>query len=240
VAIDDLALLGVEYKNGWRQAYARTTEALWQEEPIPFISDVVDRLRAESKARVLEPGCGDGRNTRRLVSEGFSVVGLDLSLVALQRLADEAANGPSTPVLVEGDIEQLPRPFPDRSFDAVVCFDVFGQLARPRQAVEAFTRLLDVGGVFVANLYTPRDVAFGEGEKVAERAYLYDDTLFRFYEQEDLPSIFAGLEIEHAEEVTWIDPPHPGYRETVHTHSNLVLWARRTAQTVDVSDAPRS
>lgn len=225
---NDVSLNGTEYKRGWIRAYEQADSALWQADPIEYIDDVVETLRREGATLVLEPGCGDGRNTRRLVAEGFSVVGLDLCDLALQRIADDAsASWKAMPTLIAGDIEGLPAPFPEQMFDAVLCFDSFGQLAFPTRAAESFFRLLKPGGLFIGNLYTPRDVAFGEGREIGTRRFIYEDTLFCFFELEDVPELFADYDIESAMESIWIDPPHPGYRDYQHQHSNIVVTARK-------------
>ena len=226
--VDRIALRPEEYQEGWRKAYERESGPVWQEDPIPIVYPAISSLLARGKEHVLEPGCGDGRNTHSLVQAGLSVVGMDLSSLALQRVADRAITSwDRMPTLVKGDIERLPEPFPERIFDAVLCFDVFGQLAQVDQAIDGLRSVLAPDGMFVANLYTPEDVAFGEGEQVGSRSFLYDGTLFRFFDRDDVDGLFEGFTVEKVDHMRWDDPPHPGYREYPHTHDNLIVWARR-------------
>jgi SAM-dependent methyltransferase len=218
-----------DYKSGWLKVYEGNTGPAWQAEPIEFIEEIVALLRSQRFATILEPGCGDGRNTKRLVEEGFFVTGLDLSGLALQTIAKEAAfsGWRSRPVLLNVDIDDLPGPFALDSFDAVLCFDVFGQLRHPKKSIAALEALIRPGGLLVANIYTPRDVAFGEGVLVETNAFSYHDTLFRFFEPEEVRNMFSGFDVLKLEERTWVDPPHPGYRDYEHTHSSVVLVAQR-------------
>ena len=62
-------------------------------------------------------GCGDGRVTNRLLSQCSQVVGLDGSREALQHVRAEK---------LRGSIDALP--FPDHSFDLVLCCEVLEHL----------------------------------------------------------------------------------------------------------------
>jgi len=66
---------------------------------------------------ILDVGCGDGRITNRLVSGYSRVVGLERSQEALRHVKAEK---------ILGTIESLP--YPDRSFDLVLCCEVLEHL----------------------------------------------------------------------------------------------------------------
>ena len=86
---------------------------------------------------VLDAGCGKGRTflyRRRLPS--VRVVGLDLS--------PHARDNPNVDSQVTGTLEALP--FPDASFDAVLCTHVAEHLARPEAAFAEMARVLRPGG----------------------------------------------------------------------------------------------
>lgn len=96
--------------------------------------------------RVLDVGCGTGALMQQILSEDpcRQVTGLDLSANMLkqarQRLGDRA-------VLVQGDSEHLP--FPDRSFDVVVCCDSFHHYPNPGAVLSEISRVLEFGGTFL-------------------------------------------------------------------------------------------
>ena len=86
---------------------------------------------------VLDAGCGRGRTflyRRRLPS--VRVVGLDLS--------PHARDNPNVDSQVTGTLEALP--FPDASFDAVLCTHVAEHLACPEAAFNEMARVLRPGG----------------------------------------------------------------------------------------------
>ncbi|HEV8440373.1 MAG TPA: methyltransferase domain-containing protein [Methylomirabilota bacterium] len=99
--------------------------------------------------RVLDVGCGSGAVTReiarRVGSRGLAV-GLDPSpalLAVARELAHEAGVGDRVEFR-EGNALRLP--FPDRSFDAVVCVTVLSHVPRGEAAIPELVRVLRSGG----------------------------------------------------------------------------------------------
>src|SRR5207302_424865 len=85
----------------------------------PGLPDLTRRLRAG--ARVLDLGCGLGRNLTALARQGFTPVGLDRS-----RRAAGVVRGDGHEVLV-ADLQRLP--LRDASVDAVLAWQVLCQFA---------------------------------------------------------------------------------------------------------------
>lgn len=96
-----------------------------------------------ARGRVLEVAIGTGRSLP-FYAEGTALTGLDLSPAMLD-VARERADGLGlAPELVEGDAERLP--FPDASFDAVVCVLALCSIPRPQAAIAEMRRVLVPGG----------------------------------------------------------------------------------------------
>src|SRR5215469_2761534 len=78
-------------QNPWAREYARTPERyIWGKTPSGFAREIADRLSAGS--RVLDLGCGEGRDSVYFAARGFEVTGLDVSPEAVakgRRLAEE-------------------------------------------------------------------------------------------------------------------------------------------------------
>ena len=119
-----------------------------------YADDLAARVPVTPGMRVLETACGTGIVTRRLIDRirGYgSLVATDLNEAMI---AHGRANVPGGPDLVEWRQADATRlPFPDGSFDAVVC--QFGLMFFPDKAAgvrEAF-RVLKPGGRYFFNVW---------------------------------------------------------------------------------------
>jgi len=118
----------------------------------PYAADLAARVAQCHPSRVLEIAAGTGVVTRQLASTlpaGVSIIATDLSP---QMLEQAAAVGVRLPVeWRQADAMQLP--FPDETFDVVVCqFGVMFFPDKSRAYAEA-RRVLRRGGTFVFNVW---------------------------------------------------------------------------------------
>jgi SAM-dependent methyltransferase len=117
----------------------------------PYAADIATRLASRKIARVLEVAAGTGVVTRALAAlpNIGAIVATDLN----QAMIDQAkAVGTTRPVeWRQADAMQLP--FPDASFDAVVC--QFGVMFFPdkAKAYAEVRRVLQPGGLFLFNAW---------------------------------------------------------------------------------------
>ncbi len=118
----------------------------------PYAADMAQRVADRSPARVLEVAAGTGVVTRALAStlpEDVSLVVTDLNEGMLEQARSIGTERPVE--WQQADVAALP--FPNESFDAVVC--QFGVMFFPDKA-KAFAevrRVLRAGGVFVFNTW---------------------------------------------------------------------------------------
>ena len=118
----------------------------------PYADDIARRLTARAPSRVLEIAAGTGVVTRAMAAalpETTEIVATDLNPAMLEQAA---AVGTMRPVeFTPADAMQLP--FPDQSFDAVVCqFGVMFFADKPRGLSE-FRRVLKPGGALIFNVW---------------------------------------------------------------------------------------
>jgi SAM-dependent methyltransferase len=108
------------------------------------LARTVERLGLPPRARILDAGCGSGRNMVDLARWG-TVTGVELSPAAA-----EAARGRHVGEVVEGSV--LEMPFAEDSFDLVVCLDVIEHLQDDRAALHELHRVLAPGGALVVTV----------------------------------------------------------------------------------------
>jgi cyclopropane fatty-acyl-phospholipid synthase-like methyltransferase len=140
--------------------------------------------------RVLEIGCGEGRNAVWLAQAGCHVTGVDISTAALAKAAQLAATHNVEVQWIHADVRQWQ--WEPEAFDAVAC--IFIQFAAPegRQRIFAgVSETLKAGGTLVLQGYTPRQVQFSSGGP-RDPDHLYTPELLRH----SLP----GFEIIHLQE----------------------------------------
>jgi ubiquinone/menaquinone biosynthesis C-methylase UbiE len=108
---------------------------------------VLGKVRPDDE--LLDMGCGTGRFTVPVAERVKAVSGLDLSPMMLETARKKLADRGLTADLREGDMAALP--FPDESFDVVVCMLALMHIPREdrQQVFHEVARVLKPGGRFV-------------------------------------------------------------------------------------------
>ncbi|MBL8346484.1 MAG: class I SAM-dependent methyltransferase [Rubrivivax sp.] len=97
-------------------------------------------------SRWLDAGCGAGTLTQtlaRLGAQGEAVDGSPAMIAAARQMGGDCSSGPFQFRVVH-TVESLP--YPDESFDGVLCSSVLEYLERPGAALSEFARVLRPGG----------------------------------------------------------------------------------------------
>ena len=162
-----------------------------------FHSDMIDeftRCISDKNARVLDVGCGNGRDSGALDEKGFVVVGLDAS----KKLLEIARKKYPKVEFVEGNFLELP--FQDESFDAIWAHASLLHVENHDQAVQAISecsRILKSGGVLhllvspLKKEETEKTVYFRNG--FFDRVNKQKERVFYRFEMDELKKILVDL-----------------------------------------------
>ncbi len=152
-----------------------------------YLFDQLLKGRISARDRILDAGCGSGRNAHYLLREGFDVYGVDentRAVAAFTELASELGHP-----LAEGHAGVAPLdalPFADDYFDVVICSAVL-HFARDDAHFEGMVtelfRVVRPGGLFFARLASSAgiesQVRFLEGRRAllpdGSQRYLVDE-----------------------------------------------------------------
>jgi SAM-dependent methyltransferase len=112
----------------------------------PWLDDLERRL--VRGAAVLDVGCGSGVPVARRLSQRYSVTGVDISPVQIERARELVPNA----TFICADVSALR--FPAQSYDAVVCFFALIHLPLAEQPplLRAIATWLRPGGIFMATV----------------------------------------------------------------------------------------
>jgi tellurite methyltransferase len=121
-----------------------------------YLFDQLLKGRIEATDRILDAGCGSGRNAHYLLREGFDVYGVDenpRAVSAFSEVASELGHPLAAGHARVGSLDTLP--FEDAFFDVVICSAVL-HFARDDAHFEGMVRelfrVLRPGGMFFARL----------------------------------------------------------------------------------------
>ena len=121
-----------------------------------YLFDQLLRGRFDRRLRVLDAGCGDGRNLMYLLRRGFTCFGIDRDPAAIEHVRALAAQlAPDLPLqnFRAGEIDRLP--WNDASMDAVVCSAVLhfaSNLEHFDRMIHELWRVLARDGMLFARL----------------------------------------------------------------------------------------
>lgn len=222
----------------WDRRYA-AHEKVWGDSPSPLAQLTVARLRpyARPDLRLLDVGCGYGRDTRYLAAElGCRVLGIDGSPAAVEAARTEHSRAVRRSGKAGLDAEYRATDMasfaadPDNAgaFDVVFACNVYhllGPIGR-REFAATLSVVTRPGGLLFLSTLSPRDPEhYAKGDPVSgeERSWV-SGVYLHFCTAEELTRDFAGFEILDLEERSY-EEPRSGL--SPHHHTSWFLEGRR-------------
>ena len=196
-----------------------------QEKPTLITRSVALEMKKRKFSKILELGCGRGRNSLYLAREGFSVTGVDYNVEELLVLREYATQKNIKVNLALADVSELP--FGEDMFDVVLSLNVLTfikEQIRP-QVIQEVRRVLKSGGLFVAVERSLEDPLCGKGEEIESNTYEYQMTVQHFFSSQELQSLLSQLEVVVLNEFRTIDAAHD--HPHIHGSWRIVAFNRK-------------
>lgn len=154
-----------------------------------YLFDQLLKGRFDNCTKVLDAGCGGGRNLVYFLNNGFEVYGIDQSAEAVEAVKELSASLAPANALNNFSVAPVEdMPFADEQFDVVICSAVlhFAQDAEHFDAMmRSLWRVLKPGGHFFARLAS--DIGIEDKVKpLGNFRYLLPDGSERFLVSEDV------------------------------------------------------
>lgn len=189
---------------------AREGRILWGDEPGRLVVRIKEYL---AEGKVLDAGCGDGKNALFLEQQGFCVDGFDSSALAIEGLHNRFQRAgwiPRGRYKVKNIVEELV----EGNYHALVSYGLFQCLPQERR-VAVHRNLQNIAGVVLFSCLTDK-LPMPEGHST-EGVVLANRT--------EIEKLFGGWKIAYSEEGT-IEEDH---LPIIGPHEHAAIWivARR-------------
>jgi MPBQ/MSBQ methyltransferase len=179
----------------WDADY-RTRGRLWGGNPAPLPN-------LPSGSRVLELGCGNGKNLPGMIERTWDILAMDCSMKALQ-LCRPVVHEAGRVHFVAGDAIFLP--FRDSTIDAVFSLHVTGHLPETgrSQLAGEILRVLKPGGLIVFRDFGIHDFRFGKGEITAPGTFRRGTgSLTHYFSTDEVTRLFSTFNCVSIDEHRW-------------------------------------
>ncbi|SIO06100.1 class I SAM-dependent methyltransferase [Algoriphagus halophilus] len=149
-----------------------------------YLLDQILKGRFSKEMKILDAGCGEGRNTVYFIREGYQIFGIDPNEIAIQYCRYQAKSlDPKYDVhrFLEGKLEDIP--FHSSSFDAVICSAVLhfaSGVDNFWEMIDEIYRILKPGGIFWFRMCTGFGGILSEQKPLSKGRYHLPDDSERF------------------------------------------------------------
>ncbi|MDD5291251.1 MAG: class I SAM-dependent methyltransferase [Patescibacteria group bacterium] len=217
-------MIGKNSRNRWDKVYEDFKGkrfSVWKNGVTPFFADNIPFLKNRGVRKILDGGCGDGRNLLAFAKAGFETIGVDASEEACQRARRVAKKFPKIRI-VNKNLEKINY---NSEFDGIICDYVMVHLKRGPLVIRNFYRALKSKGFLLIEFLSKDDPSCVE---YAE-CYTKNGIFHKFYDLEDVKELLTGFKIIRIKKIKHKDPSHvENYpRSKPHQHDSIFVLCQK-------------
>jgi len=170
-----------------------------QEEPDESVVSFVTLLKKKNKRmRVLDLGCGAGRNLIFAANQNFEVHGVEMSETGLNFTKERLRKRNLEAHILKGDMSLLP--YINSCFDAVICvFTIYHQkLKQIQTTISEIHRVLKKRGIVLTNFHSKRSGMYGKGVEVEKDTFTRENgpekgVAHHFTDEKEIRKLLKGF-----------------------------------------------
>ena len=168
-----------------------------------YLLDQILKGRFTKEMKILDAGCGEGRNAVYFINQGYQIFGIDPNEMAIQycRYLSKSLNPEFDALRFQlGRLEEIP--FHAGAFDAVICSAVLHfaeSVDNFWQMIREIHRVLKPGGIFWFRMTTGFGGILEESHVLENGKYLLPDGSERFLMTQALVDNLLQLGFQHLE-----------------------------------------
>jgi len=198
---------------------------VWGDDPTPFFVEKIDFLKKNNVRKLLNAGCGDGRNTIAFAKKGFEILGVDNSYEAVKK-SREILKEYKKVVIEKQDLYKLNF---KGEFDAVICDYILVHMENPKLILQNFHNSLKEGWFLIIEFLSLDDDAFGKGENVGHNSFVNKKIFHKFYSVNEAKLLLNKFEILEIKKIDHFDEGHGNIypRFERHKHNSIYFLARK-------------
>ena len=190
-------------EKSWKDIYAEKKEAaaLSQTKPRPIVEEFVALLQERGGGDLLDLGCGYGNYLPYFSRRGLSVIGADISAIALKVASKHITHQNRANIsLILHDMRDLP--FFNESFVGIFSMNTIhhATMSEVKRVVNEIYRVLKNEGVCLVTLLSDTDFKFDRTLLTGEKTLITDTefetgVIHSFFNREDAYALLSNFEI---------------------------------------------